>query len=152
VTVGQEARLSSLHASPTEDTQTTCHASTRTWSAPLWERPAGPSNRKQLEALSAISDIVVQISDEDLARLESLAQQITQFDRELGDHMLEAHTPLTQLHDDVEVALERLEPQSEDLEEEEDIEAAEAEVNETQIGDQGGKSPQKRRSRSKRKE
>lgn len=108
------------------------------------------SNRKQVEALSEISDIIVKLSDEDLARMESLAEQITPFEPELGDRILDAYTLLTQLSDDVELALERLEPDTEDTEEE-DIEVAKAEANETdleeedQAGEEQGKGRSKRR-------
>jgi hypothetical protein len=44
-----------------------------------------PSNRNRVEALAEISDITVKLSDEDLERMESLAEQITSFDPELGD-------------------------------------------------------------------
>jgi hypothetical protein len=87
------------------------------------------SDRKQVEALSAISDIIVQISDEDLERMESLAQQITQFDRELGERILDAYTLLIQLNDDVESALERLESDREEMEEG-DLDEAETDVDE----------------------
>jgi hypothetical protein len=108
------------------------------------------STRKQAEVLSKISDIMVKLSDEDLDRMESLAEQITSFDPELGDRFLDAYALLTQLNDDVETALERMEPDSEDMEEEEDIEIAEVEAHETDAEDQEdagkeqGKSPRKR--------
>jgi hypothetical protein len=44
-----------------------------------------PSNRNRVEALAEISDIPVKLSDEDLERMESLAQQITSLNPELGD-------------------------------------------------------------------
>jgi hypothetical protein len=111
-----------------------------------------PSNRKQLEALSEIGDIIVKLSDEDLERLEALAEQITPFDPELGDRILDASTLLTQLHDDVELALERLEPDTEDMEEEEDMEAAEAEAHATDTEDEEevGEEPGKTRSKRKK--
>jgi hypothetical protein len=85
------------------------------------------SNQKRVEALSEISDIIVQISDEDLEHMESLARQIMRFDRQLGDRILETHALLIQLHDDVESALESLEPEiEEDIEEDEEIEDDEA--------------------------
>jgi hypothetical protein len=110
-----------------------------------------PSHRKQLEALSAISDIIVKLSDEDLERLESLAEQMTPFDPELGDRILDASTLLTQLHDDVELALERLEPDPEDMEEEDDMEAAEAEAHATDMEDEEEAGEELGKTRSKRK-
>jgi hypothetical protein len=110
-----------------------------------------PSNRKQVEALSEISDIIVKLSDEDLERLESLAEQITPFDPELGDRILDASTLLTQLNDDVELALERLEPDTEDMEEEEDMEAAEAEAQATDMEDEEDAGEEQGKARSKRK-
>jgi hypothetical protein len=83
------------------------------------------SNQKQVEALSEVGDIIVQISDEDLVRMESLAQQIARFDRQLGDRITEAATLLAQLNDDVETVLERLEP---DVEEDEEIDVEEEEI------------------------
>jgi hypothetical protein len=74
------------------------------------------SNRKQVEVLSEISDIIVKLSDEDLERMESLAEQITSFDPELGDRILDAYALLTQLNNDVETALERTQPDTEDQE------------------------------------
>jgi len=82
------------------------------------------SNRKQVEALSEISDIIVQISDDDLERMELLAQQVTRFDREVGSRILEVHALLIQLDEDVETALERLDPgieEDEYIEEDEDV-------------------------------
>ena len=110
-----------------------------------------PLHRKQLEALSAISDIIVKLSDEDLERLESLAEQMTPFDPELGDRILDASTLLTQLHDDVELALERLEPDPEDMEEEDDMEAAEAEAHATDMEDEEEAGEELGKTRSKRK-
>jgi hypothetical protein len=79
------------------------------------------SNRRQGEALSEISDIIAQISDEDLERMESLAHYITRFDREAGKSILDLKSLLIRLDDDVEAALERLEPDlEEDIEDEED--------------------------------
>ena len=109
------------------------------------------SNRKQVEALSEVSDIIVKLSDEDLERLESLAEQITPFDPELGDRILDASSLLTQLNDDVELALERLEPDTEDMEEEEDVEAAEGEANETDMEDEEDAGKEQGKARSKRK-
>ena len=109
------------------------------------------SNQRQVEALSAISDIIVKISDEDLERMESLAQQITQFDRELGDRILDAYTLLSELNDNVESALERLEPDVEDMEEAEDLEAAEAEEIEMDAEDEEDTGEEEGRGRSKRK-
>jgi phosphopantothenoylcysteine synthetase/decarboxylase len=96
------------------------------------------SNQNQVEALSEISDIIVQISEEDLERLELLAEQITRFNQELGRRILEACSLLTQLNDDVELALERLEPDTEDEVEEDDeddeaLEAADAEMDEDEV-------------------
>jgi hypothetical protein len=108
------------------------------------------SHRKQVEALSEISDIVVKISEEDLERMESLAEQITPFEPELGDRILEAYALLSQLNEEVEAALERLEPDTEDMEEEEDLEAAAANASETdaedaeEMGDEQRKAPRKR--------
>jgi hypothetical protein len=96
-----------------------------------------PSSRKQVEALSEVSDIIVKLSDEDLERMESLAEQITSFDPELGDRILDAYLLLSQLNDDVESALERLEPDPEDMEEE-DIEIVEVEAHEADAEDQQG--------------
>jgi hypothetical protein len=110
-----------------------------------------PSNPNQVEALSEIGDIIVQISDGDLERMEALAQHITQFDRELGDRILAAHALLIQLNDEVESALERLEPDTEDMEEDETMEAAEAEANETDAEDEEEAGEKKREPRSKRK-
>ncbi len=120
-----------------------------------------PSNRQQVEALSELSDIIVQISDEDLERMELLAQEIRQFDRELGTRLLETHALLLQLNDDIEVALERLEPDieedeedMEEMEEDQDIEPAlgEAEeieeiddIDEEDTGGKKGKARPKRR-------
>jgi hypothetical protein len=110
-------------------------------------------NPKQVEALSAISDIIVQISDDDLERMESLAQQITPFDRELGDRILDAYTLLIQLNDDVESALERLEPdlEEEEMEDDEDLEAAAAEADETNVGNEEDAAEERGKARSKRK-
>jgi hypothetical protein len=94
------------------------------------------SNQKQVEVLSEISDIMVKLSDEDLERMESLGEQVTSFDPELGDRILDAYTLLTQLNDDVETALERMEPRTEDMEEEEHMEIAEIEAHETDAEDQ----------------
>jgi hypothetical protein len=107
------------------------------------------SNRKQVEALSEISNIIVKLSDEDLERIESLAEQITPYDPELGDRILDAYALLTQLNDDVELALERLEPDTEDMEEE-DIEAAEAEANETDAEDEEDLGEEQEKGRLKR--
>jgi hypothetical protein len=109
------------------------------------------SNRKQVEALSEISDIIVKLSDEDLERLESLAEQITPFDPELGDRILDASTLLTQLNDDVELALERLEPDTEDMAEEEAMEAAEAEAHATDMEGEEDAGEEQGKARSKRK-
>jgi hypothetical protein len=110
------------------------------------------SHRKQVAALSEISDIIVKISDEDLARMESLAEQITPFDPELGDRILEAYTLLSQLNDDVEAALERLEPDTDDIEEEEDLDAAAADASETDVEDaeEAGEEPGKARPKRKK--
>jgi hypothetical protein len=48
-----------------------------------------PSNRKQVEGRSETSVIIVKLSDEDLERMELLAEQITAFDPELGDCILD---------------------------------------------------------------
>jgi hypothetical protein len=112
------------------------------------------SNQKQVEALSEISDIIVQISDEDLARMESLGEQITRFNRELGSRVLDTCSLLTQLNDDVEAALERLEPDvDEDIEdiEDEDLEADEAAMDQTDAEDEEDESQEKGKGRSKRK-
>jgi hypothetical protein len=116
------------------------------------------SNQKQVEALSEVSDIIVQISDEDLERMESLAEQITRFNQELGSRILEACSLLIQLNDDVELALERLEPDTEDEieedeedEEDEDLETAEAEADQTDMEDEEDEEEEKGRGRSKRK-
>jgi hypothetical protein len=37
-----------------------------------------PSNRNQVEALSEISDIIVKLSDEDLERMESLMESLSE--------------------------------------------------------------------------
>jgi hypothetical protein len=108
------------------------------------------SRRKQVEALSEISDIVVKISEEDLERMESLAERITPFDPELGDRILEAYTLLSQLNDEMESALERLEPDTEDLEEEEDIDAAAADASETDAEDAEEAGEEQRQARRKR--
>ena len=108
------------------------------------------SNRKQVEALSEISDIIVKLSDEDLERMESLAEQIRPFDPELGDRILDASTLLTQLNDDVESALERLEPDTEDMEEEEGIEIAEIEAHEPDAEDEEDAGEEQRKARPKR--
>jgi hypothetical protein len=108
------------------------------------------SNRKQVESLSAISDIIVKLSDEDLERMESLAEQITPLDPELGDRLLDASTLLTQLHDDVESALERLEPETEDMEEEEGIEIADIEAHETDAEGEEDAGEGQRKARPKR--
>jgi hypothetical protein len=110
------------------------------------------SNRKQMEVLSEISDLIVKLSDEDLERMESLAEQITSFDPELGDRILDAYALLTQLNDDVETALERMEPDTEDMEGEEDFEIAEVEAHETDAEDQedaGKEQGKSRRNRQK---
>jgi hypothetical protein len=96
-----------------------------------------PSNRNQVEALSEISDIIVKLSDEDLERMESLAEQITSFDPELGDRILDAYALLSRLNDDLESALERLELDPEDMEEE-DIEIIEVEAHVGDAEDQEG--------------
>jgi hypothetical protein len=93
------------------------------------------SNRKQMEVLSEISDLIVKLSDGDLERMESLAEQITPYDPALGDRILDAYALLTQLNDDVETALERMEPDPEDIEEEV-IEIADIEAHETDAEDQ----------------
>jgi len=108
------------------------------------------SNRKQVEVLSEISDIIVKLSDEDLGRMESLAEQITSFDPELGDRILDAYALLTQLNDDVETALERMEPETENMEDEEDIEIAEIEAHETDAEDQEDAGKEHGKSRRKR--
>jgi hypothetical protein len=120
------------------------------------------SNQNQMEALSEISDIIVQISDEDLERMESLAEQITRFNQELGSRILEACSLLIQLNDDVELALDRLEPDTEDEIEEEDeedetleaaeVEAAEVEVDEDEmdIEDEEDEEEERGRGRPKR--
>lgn len=109
------------------------------------------SHQSQVEALSEISDIIVQISDEDLIRMESLAEEITGFNQDLGSRILDACSLLTQLYDDVESALEHLEPETEDeIEGDEDLEVAEAEANEMEDAEDEGE--EKRKSRSKRKE
>ena len=114
------------------------------------------SNQQQVEALSEISDIIVQISDEDLERMESLGEQIAQFDQELGNRILDACSLLIQLNDEVESALERLEPDvdEEDIDEEEieeeDSEAAEAELDEADTEDEEDEGDERGRPRSKR--
>ena len=110
-----------------------------------------PSNPNQVEALSEIGDIIVQISDEDLERMESLGEEITRFDQELGKRILDACSLLIQLNDEVESALERLEPDTEDMEEDETMEAAEADANETDAEDEEEAGEKKREPRSKRK-
>jgi hypothetical protein len=92
-------------------------------------------NRKQVEVLSEINDIMVKLSNEDLERMESLAEQITSFDPELGDRILDTHALLTQINDDVETALEGMVPNTEDMEEE-DIEIADIEAHEMDAEDQ----------------
>jgi hypothetical protein len=122
------------------------------------------SNPKQVEALSEVSDIIVQISDEDLTRMESLAQQIARFDHQLGDRITEAYTLLTQLNDDVEMALERLEPDVEEdeeievdedniitIDEDEDLEDAEAEAADTDANDEEDEGTGRGKGQSKRK-
>jgi hypothetical protein len=96
-----------------------------------------PSNRNRVEALAEISDITVKLSDEDLERMESLAEQITSFDPELGDRILDAYVLLSRLNDDLESALERLEPDPEDMEEK-DVEIIEIEAHEGHAEDQEG--------------
>ena len=108
-------------------------------------------NRKQVEALSEISDIVVKISEEDLARMEALAEQITPFDPELGDRILDAYTLLSQLNEEVESALERLEPDTEDMEEEEDIDGAAAGASEADAEDAEEAGEERRKARRQRK-
>lgn len=108
------------------------------------------SNRKQVEVLSEISHIIVKLSDGDLERMESVAEQITSFDPELGDRILDAYALLTQLNDDVETSLERMEPDTEDMEEEEDIEIAETEAHETDAEDQEDTTKEQGKSRRKR--
>jgi len=109
------------------------------------------SRQSQVEALSEISDILVQISDEDLTRMESLAEDITRFNQDLGSRILDACSLMAQLYDDVESVLERLEPDTEDaIEEDEDLEAAEAEVNETETEDEDDEGEGRGRSPSKR--
>jgi len=93
------------------------------------------SNQKQVEALSEIGDIIVQICDEDLEHMVSLAEHIMRLNRELGNSILDACSLLTQLNDDVESSLERLEPDIEDIEDE-DLEAAEAATNEMDTEDE----------------
>jgi hypothetical protein len=70
----------------------------------------------------------------------------------MSEAFLDASTLLTQLNDDVEWALERLEPATEDMEEEEDMEAAEAEANAMDMEDEedAGEEPGKARSKRKR--
>jgi len=109
-----------------------------------------PSKRKQVEALSEIGDIIVKLSDDDLERMESLAEQITPFAPELGDRILEATTLLTQLHDDVESALERLEPDTEDTEEEEGIAIAEIGAHEPDAEGEEHAGEERRKARPKR--
>ena len=114
------------------------------------------SNQNQVEALSEISDIIVQISDEDLERMELLAEQITRFNQDLGSRILEACSLLIQLNDDVELALERLEPDTEDEieedEEDEGLEAIEAEADEDEMDmeDEEDEEEERGRGRSKR--
>jgi hypothetical protein len=107
-------------------------------------------NRKQVEVLSEISDIMVKLSDEDLERMESLAEQVASFDPELGDRILDAYALLTQLNNDMETALERMEPDIEDIEEEGDIEIAEIEAHETDAEDQEDAGQEQGKSRRKR--
>jgi hypothetical protein len=110
------------------------------------------SHQSQVEALSEISDIIVQISDEDLIRLESLAEEITQFNQDLGSRILDACSLLTRVYDDVESALERLEPDTEDaIEGDEDLEDAEAIANETEMEDEEDEDEEERKPRSKHK-
>jgi hypothetical protein len=101
-----------------------------------------------MEVLSNISHIIVKLSDEDLERMESLAEQITSFDPELGDRILDAHALLSQINDDVQTALEGMEPDTEDTEEEgikiADIEAHEMDAEDQEAGKEQGKSRQKR--------
>jgi hypothetical protein len=94
------------------------------------------SNRKQVEVLSEISHIIVKLSDGDLERMESVAEQITSFDPELGGRILDAYALLTHLNDDVETALERIEPDTKDIEDKEAIGIAEIEAHETDAEDQ----------------
>jgi hypothetical protein len=109
------------------------------------------SNQQQVEALSEVSDIIVQISDEDLERMEFLGEQIRQFDQALGNRILEACSLLIQLNDEVESALERLEPDVDEEEiEAEDSEAAEAELDEADIEDEEDEGDERGRPRSKR--
>jgi hypothetical protein len=126
------------------------------------------SHQQQVEALSEVGDIIVQISDEDLVRMESLAQQIARFDRQLGARLTEASTLLTQLNDDVETALERLEPDGEeeeedeeiaveeeeieDIAEDEDLEDAEAEATEADAEDEADEGKGRGKGRSNRKQ
>jgi hypothetical protein len=69
----------------------------------------------------------------------------------MNEAFLDASTLLTQLNDDVELALERLEPDTEDMEEEEDMEAAEAEANATDMEDEEDAGEEQGKARSKRK-
>jgi|Tabmets5t2r1_1033131.scaffolds.fasta_scaffold212190_1 hypothetical protein len=94
-----------------------------------------PSNQRQVEVLSEISDIIVKLSNEDLEPMGSLAEQITSSDPELGDRLLEAYALLIQLNDDVKSALEPLEPDTEDMEEERDVAIVEIEVDEADTED-----------------
>jgi hypothetical protein len=84
-------------------------------------------NQKRIEALSEISDIILQIPDEDLERMELLAQQIFSFDREISENILEVHNLLIQLNDAIESALDELEP---DIDEDEEYEVEDEEDNE----------------------
>jgi hypothetical protein len=69
----------------------------------------------------------------------------------MSEAFLDASTLLTQLNNDVELALERLEPATEDMEEEEDMEAAEAEANATDMEDEEEAGEERGKARSKRK-
>ena len=51
------------------------------------------SNQKQVEALSEIGDIIVQICDEDLERMVSLAEHIMRLNRELGNRIFRCLLP-----------------------------------------------------------
>lgn len=106
------------------------------------------SNKKQVEALSEISDIIVQISEEDLERLESLAEQITRFNRDLGNRILDTCSILTELNDEVESVLDHMEldREDEDVGEDEDVEVAEMDEEDKEDEDE-----EKGRKRSKRK-
>ena len=83
------------------------------------------SRQKLLDALSETQEIIAQISDDDLDRMESLAEEITQVDEEMGGRIAGLHALLVFVREAVLSTLEDLQPATV---EEEDVKATKAET------------------------